>query len=301
MKRFLLLTVIILSVTAYASAEDKWVRKLEKTYSGSELDARSDNKSHERSETFGFAAEAFIPNCEIWLFGKLLEPVSAPDEPDVMGILIRKTKEKITINGATFLSLQATHKKFQKASYAAPELKESRRILGVAAQEFRAVAKKSDKQHNTYLVHGNTCRPHVPMLIKLKSRDVTVSVTILPNLRDGSDCFRVEYNGIKGIYRFGQRPKVDKVTADEMKLDNAFNSLIGACLPEYIILIGQGYRYGMHASHRGDFVDALMQISDLAVPTIKDIRGNMIYESLLINGIGFHSNVIRDFVNSKDR
>jgi len=55
-----------------------------------------------RSSTYGKPASKFVSGCEIYLFGKYLEPVEGPD--GTMGFLVEKTDSAVTLNGRHFYS-----------------------------------------------------------------------------------------------------------------------------------------------------------------------------------------------------
>ena len=278
------------------SQSQKHIWKLEQTYTG----PVSDSSLSSQSETFGYAAEAFIPDCEVWLYGKLMPPVSSPDGGNEVGILITKSDGQITINSNLFFPADERE---QSRLAISPELSEQAAIMEAAFSEFRDNATKSPDIPDAYIVNGILFRPGEDTQFPLEQLGVTVTATVLPRYWGAVDYVRLEFREKAAVIPIKPRPKPTFSDAEksEIQLDRLFNSAVAICEPGTVILIGRAYRLVYPVADRDSLVDALGQIPDLAVQKLLDSRGEPMYESLTINGFRFHSDVIRDFVNAAER
>ncbi len=287
-------SIIVVFVSVLTSASQDKIRMLERTYTGPVVNRPEVG----RNPTFGYAAEAFIPDCEVWFHGELLDPVPSPYDRAETGIFIKKTATEVTINGRVYSSV---YDKPRKSPYPIdPRITRYCRISEVAERQFRQKARRHGELSGAYVVDGTVYRPNVPTPFTLAGGDTTVIITVRPKHMWDTDYVLIEYDGYEvGVpIDLNPGPQPTHGEADEQRLDVNFNSLVGKCQPGWIVVLPGGvYPPRLRSTVR----DALAQIPKLAVPTHEDFYGDMMYEWLTINGLTFDSNTIRDFVEASRR
>ncbi len=270
------------------------VRILEKTYTGEIVEG----PNWARTETFGFAAQAFIPNCEIWLSGEWVEPVRSPDGGGEYGVFIEKKADRVTVNGRTYVSLQDTTIQWYKDE---PVPMSEKSLRSYAAEKFELEAIPHREIEGAYVVGGEVFLPGVPKAFKVEEKADSVIVTVQPKFFGEIDHILVEYKGQKVGYSLYKGPRPKAAQLNEQTLDAAFRNLVDACQPGRIVIKGRGYSQTYPLSEKEALVEALNLIPDLAVPDKPEPDGTPIYEPLEIHGYLFISPLIADFVNSYRR
>jgi len=275
----------------------KRVQTLHKTFSGDIVEY----PNWHRSETFGFAAQTFVPDCEIWIYGELLDAVPSPDGTGQLGVLIEKTADAVIVNGRPYTSLKdPTETGFFKDE---PPVKPANKpVMDFAADKFREEAVSHKDIPDAYVVGATAFLPKVRTAFRVEERDDTVMITVQPKYLGNVDHILVEHNGRKAGYSLYKGPTPTVAQLNEQLLDSIFRGLTDRCVPGHIVLAGFGYKYSCPSTQRADLVSALNQIPELAVPAIPDpVNGKMRYEPLNINGYVFYSPMISDFVNRDSR
>ena len=270
------------------------VRILEKTYTGEIVEG----PNWARTETFGFAAEAFIPNCEIWLLGEWVEPVRSPDGGGEYGVFIEKKADRVTVNGRTFMSLQDTTIHWAKdRSVPLSELP----FEDYAAETFRLESIQHDKIEGAYVIRGQVFLPGVPKAFMVEEKGDSIIVTVEPKFRGKTDYMLVEHEGAKSNWSLYKGPRPKAAQRNEQSLTACFEGLVKFCRPGGIVIEGFGYAQTYPLAEKEALVEALKQIPDLAVPDKPEPDGRPRYEPLEIHGYLFISPLIADFVNSYRR
>lgn len=252
------------------------------------------------SSTYGKPASTFVSGCEIYLFGKYIEPVEGPD--GTMGFLIEKTDSAVTLNGRHFFSPYDPPKKVADTPLMR-EIQERGRpkkeIVQATEEQFRAKVRR-DPQTGEYSVDGAVYEPErlMPFVVQLPDRIDTVEVKILPNFMDGRDCFTMFYKGEDLRIRLTilPPPTPPKEEEDAFSLDVAYQGL-AEIRPGLIILIGRGYKFWYPISEAPALKAALAKIPTLARPLHEGFyEGEWVYEWLKIDGYTFDNAIIRDFI-----
>jgi hypothetical protein len=284
-------TYIAAAARPSRAVSPKRVQTLQKTYTGDLVDAEDWLKN----ESFGHAARAFIPDCDICLHGEFLDPVQSPFDANEYGALIEKTKNKVFVNGKVYISFA------EPGPHVFTEEKVRRNentVKGYAAKKFREDASPSNDVPGAYKVGGQLFRPGVPTVFVIDEKHDSVTVTVAPKYMGNTDYIIVEYRGSKIAYDLYKGPRASAAQLNEQSLDATFRGLTERCEPGRLMLMGRGYVYSYPQSERDRLIRALKQIPALAEPKFRDYRGEMQYEPVTIDGFRFQSEVIRDFVKS---
>lgn len=249
------------------------------------------------SQTYGKPASTFVSGCEIYLFGKYVDPVEGPD--GTMGFLIEKTDSAVTINGRHFFSPYDPPKKVADTPLIR-EIRErsrhKREIVEATEKQFRAKVQR-DPQTGAYSVDGVVYEPRrpTPFVIELPDHIDTVDIKISPSYMDELDYFIVFYQG-EDLIGMPITPPPAREQDNEFILDMAYQSL-AEIRPGFIILIGRGYQDWYHLSEAPRLKAALAKIPALAKPLHEGFyEGEWEYEWLKIDGYTFDSKIIRDFI-----
>lgn len=261
-------------------------RKLEKTYTG-EI---TEHPMVGRSPTFGYAAETFVANCELFLFGRYVPPEQYSELGDDAGYLIKKTKTEVTVNGRVFVATDDPPAYPQVPI--PPRIKERAAVRQRAADEIR-----SRKQHRdgVIVLDGVERRQNEPFPFTLEDGTVTVMVTFL------IDGIQIEYDGHGTVFVLETPPPVTKERLEEQaeqRLDVVYNGLVKRLKPGRIVLAGLGYSHSYPLWGGVRLKSALHQIPSLAEQE-SIVLGEVVYKSIRIDGFLFTSEVISDFAGDK--
>ena len=238
-----------------------------------------------RSPTYGKPASKFVSGCEIYLFGKYLDPVEGPDGE--IGYLIEKTDSAVTLNGHHFYSPYDP----QRTTVKPPSEKAKRHgvIFEKAMEEIRRLAVAHPSFEKAYYIdsvlYTDEPKPYVTasgdtvmLQFHLESAHIVCE--------DASLVFPLTPDSVP--------PKEEQ---DKRGLDIIYHSLAGI-RPGFIILIGQGYQSWKPLSEAPTLKAALAKIPTLAQRRYKDIYGDWVYEPLTIDGYHFSYSVIIDFAGN---
>lgn len=286
----LLAILIVSSAQTPAISQDRIII-LHQTFEG-EIVGTSDLVN---SETFGYAAEAFIPNCDVWLRGEYLDQVPSPYCTHEYGVHIEKTKHELIFNGTVYLSFaEPGPHVFSEAKRNADDST----TMGIAAKSFRDEAIVKTDTAGGYIFRGVSYLPEVPTVLIVDEKDDSVVVTVRPKYMGNTDYIFVEHRGSTAGFSLYKGPRPSAAQLNEQSLDSAFRNLANRCKPGRLVLIGRGYSDTYTSSDHDKLLSALEQIPELAVPWLRNSRGEQEYYPLSIDGFEFQPSAVRDFVES---
>lgn len=238
--------------------------------------------------------DTVIVDCELYLFGRFVEPVRRGDE---RGHIVRRTGSTITINDIVFFDVLASE---EVPSLSQEFLQESNEILRTfqsAANQIRETVTLSSS--GAVLVNGEV--PEFGKILPFSAGERESNMTV-EFTRSG---FFLKYRGDKMFfwYRPPTPPKSvsprEQQQGNDRTLERAYDEIVSGLVPGAIVIMGSGYRDTYYNGNRHQALrEALSLIPSRASELYPGATGEKQFERLSINGFNFAPAIVRDFVSA---
>ena len=237
-----------------------------------------------RSPTHGKPASKFVSGCEIFLFGKYLEPIEGPGGE--LGYLIEKMGSAVTLNGIHYYSPHDPQRK--RARPPSEKAKRHAVIFEEAMEEIRRLAVAHPSLEKAYYI-DSVLYTDEPKLYVTASGDTVM-------LQFHLESARIVCDDVPLVFELNpiQWPSLSEEEWNELYLDRAYHGL-ASIRPGFIILVGRGYKDWHTISEAPALKEAIAKIPSLAERRYQNIYGEWVYESLTIDGFIFSLTVVADF------
>jgi hypothetical protein len=238
--------------------------------------------------------DSLISDCELYLFGKLVEPVQRGEK---RGYIVQRTETKVLINDVVFFD--PTVKK-KEPVYPPGFLERSsakfRTFDRVAAQVRKTI---SFSKSGSVLVNGKT--PEMGKIMPVSTGEDGGPVTVEYNQTG----FILRYQETPVVYRYQPTPSPAPLSENEQKMHNmrmldlVYGNIVNGLKPGSIVIMGAGYLDRYRDPERHDELrHALSLIRVRAEQPYIDAAGEEHFAAMTVNGFQFSPSIVRDFVNA---
>jgi hypothetical protein len=233
----------------------------------------------------------FVPDCQVILFGQVLEQVTMADQPSP-GILIERTEKGVLINDQMWVPAHVESKHSVMPNEAAQQ---EGNIIEEAAEQFRRQHKKDES--GRFLVNG-TAYGEMPQPFFVERFGETVELAVKPGIA-GLDYIFVTYQGMRYGMPLHPLPAPSQEEQQKRRLDNAYKMAVNYSRPGTIILVTRSQFTPFPKEKADALIAALQKIPSLAVPVAENIYGEIVYKSLNVDGFFFGPDVVATFALKK--